>query len=146
MSHMKKFMVKVGLLAIVAWGGYNWVNQSPEHRDAVSAEVVSVIQTTEENANAAVEKTGEFKDRTTAAASNALGSLAINSRADALQDSAKPLRRSIRKSIRPVTGPIVKAANKADKKVSLVGIAFMLIASVMVAIMTASLLNESDYA
>lgn len=146
MSHFGKNIIKLGLVALALWGGYNWINQSPAHKNAVSTKTVSIVQASEDRANAALKSTNAFMGKTKDAAASRLKPLNINNRVDALQSQAKPLRRSIQKSTRPVTAPVAKAAAQVDKKFPLIGIIFMLISGVMVAVMAASMLNNRDYA
>ncbi len=145
MSQIKKFMVKAGLLAIVTWGGYSWVNQSPERAESVVSKAKYAAQVTEERAEAALDKTSALVSENTALASQAWENVGLESKVDELQDSVRPIRSSFVNTARPVTGPAVKAGHWMDNKMSLIGILFILIAGSMVAVMSVSMLNDDDY-
>jgi len=146
MSHIKKLMVNTSLLALVTLGGYSWINQTPDRSQAIAEKITSMTQTAEDNAQAGFEKTSEWTGEKKAAASQAWDNIGLDAKVDALQQSARPIRTSMLQTVAPITSPVARAAKKVDKKISLIGIVFMLVAGFMVAVMAASLVDDKSHA
>ncbi|MEP1230255.1 MAG: hypothetical protein ABJG88_06230 [Litorimonas sp.] len=145
MSHVKKSTIKVGVLALALWGGYSWVNQTPDRAENLISHAKYVAEVTEEKTEAAFEKTNEWASENAEVASNAWDSVGLESSVDNLQDRAKPYRRSVINAARPVTTPVAKIGRWVDSKISLIGVLFILLTGSTVVIMSASLLDNKEY-
>jgi len=144
MSHIKRLIIKIGVVSLVAWGGYNWVYQTPEHAKAVTNHAQNIVNITEKKADSVIDTTSEWVDENSEIAQRTWKRADFESVADKIQDRAKPLRTSMIKTMRPVTSPVAKSAIWLDQKMSLVAVAFMLIAASMIAVMVVSSSNSQE--
>ncbi len=145
MSHFKKTALKASVIMLALWGGHNWINQTPERADNVASKAKYAAQVIEDKTEAAFDTTSKFVSTTVAIVSDMWDNIGLDKKVDDLQDRARPLRTSVITMARPVTQPAVKASLWVDNKMSLIGIVFILIAGSMVAVMSASMLDDKDY-
>ena len=131
MSQLKKFALKSGMLALVLWGGYKWVNHAPEN--AVAAD--KMVVTTLDKSDLALDKSGEWIDETATLVADAWDRVDIKGKVDELQDNAKPIGKMIRKKVDPNNIPGVKAAGWLDGKTSFPAMLLLLVAGVMLSLM-----------
>ena len=47
MSQLKKIALKMGVVGLVLWGGYTWVNQAPENTATADKMVVTTLDKTD---------------------------------------------------------------------------------------------------
>ena len=131
MSQLKKSALKMGALGLILWGGYSWVNHTPEN--AVTAD--KVVETTLDKTDLALDKSGEFIDEKTTIVVDAWDRVDLSGKVNELQDSAKPIGKMIRKTVDPNNIPGVKAAGWMDSKTSFPAMLLLLVAGVMLSMM-----------
>ena len=131
MSQLKKSALKMGALGLILWGGYSWVNHTPEN--AVAAD--KVVETTLDKTDLALDKSGEFIDEKTTIVVDAWDRVDLSGKVKELQDSAKPIGKMIKKTVDPNNIPGVKAAGWLDSKTSFPAMLLLLVAGVMLSMM-----------
>ena len=131
MSQLKKSALKMGALGLILWGGYSWVNHTPEN--AVAAD--KVVETTLDKTDLALDKSGEFIDEKTTIVVDAWDRLDLSGKVNELQDSAKPIGSVIKQTVEPTNIPGVKAAGWMDSKTSFPAMLLLLVAGVMLSMM-----------
>jgi len=47
MSQLKKMTLKMGALGLILWGGYSWVNHTPENAVAADKVIVTTLDKTD---------------------------------------------------------------------------------------------------
>ena len=131
MSHFKKIALKTGVLGLVLWGGYTWVNQAPEN--AVAAD--KMVETTLDKSDLAIDTSGEWIDEKTTIVADAWDRVDIEGKVDNFQDSVKPVGRMIKKKVDPNNIPGVKAAGWLDGKTSFPAMLLLLVAGVVLSLL-----------
>ena len=131
MSHFKKIALKMGVLGLVLWGGYTWVNQSPEN--AVAAE--AVVETTLDKTDLALDKSGEWVDEKATIVADAWDRVDVKGKVSNLQDSVKPVGKVIKKKVDPNNIPGVKAAGWLDGKTSFPAMLLLLVAGTVLSML-----------
>jgi len=131
MSQLKKMALKTGVLSLVLWGGYSWVNQTPENAIAADTAVETILDKSE----LALDKSGEWIDEKVTIAADALDRVDIGGKVDDFQDSVKPVGKVIKKKVDPNNIPGVKAAGWLDGKTSFPAMLLLLVAGVMLSMM-----------
>jgi len=131
MSQLKKTALKMGVLGLVLWGGYTWVNQSPEN----TATADNMVETTLDKTDLALDKTGEFIDKVVMVVSDTWDRMDIKGKVDNLQDSAKPVGKVIKKKVDPNNIPGVKEAGWLDSKTSFPAMLLLLVAGVVLSLL-----------
>ena len=131
MSQLKKTVLKMGVIGLVAWGGYKWVNHSPDN--AVAAEIM--VETTLDKTDIAMDKSSEWVDEKATLVADAVGRLGIKDKVDALQDNTKPIGSAIKQTVDPKNIPGVKAAGWLDKKTSFPAMLLFLVAGVVLSML-----------
>ena len=131
MSHFKKIALKTGVLGLVLWGGYTWVNQAPEN--AVAAD--KMVETTLDKSDLAIDTSGEWIDEKTTIVADAWDRVDIEGKVDNFQDSVKPIGKIIKKTVDPKNIPGVKEAGWMDSKTSFPAMLLVLVAFVTLSLM-----------
>ena len=134
MSQLKKTALKMGVLGLVLWGGYTWVNKSPEN--AVAAE--AVVETTLDKTDLALDASGEWIDEKATIVADAWDRVDVKGKVSNLQDSVKPVGKVIKKKVDPNNIPGVKAAGWLDSKTSFPAMLLLLVASVVLSLLALS--------
>ena len=134
MSHFKKIALKMGVLGLVLWGGYTWVNKAPEN--AVAAE--AVVETTLDKTDLALDASGEWIDEKATIVADAWDRVDVKGKVSNLQDSVKPVGKVIKKKVDPNNIPGVKAAGWLDSKTSFPAMLLLLVASVVLSLLALS--------
>jgi len=131
MSQLKKIALKSGVLALVLWGGYKWVNQTPEN--AVAAD--KMVETTLDKTDLAMDKSGEWIDEKATIVADVWDRLDIKGKVDDFQDSVKPIGKVIKKKVDPNNIPGVKAAGWLDSKTSFPAMLLLLVAGTVLSML-----------
>ena len=134
MSQLKKTALKMGVLGLVLWGGYSWVNKAPEN--AVAAE--AVVETTLDKTDLALDASGEWIDEKATIVADAWDRVDVKGKVSNLQDSVKPVGKVIKKKVDPNNIPGVKAAGWLDSKTSFPAMLLLLVASVVLSLLALS--------
>jgi len=134
MSQLKKTALKMGVLGLVLWGGYTWVNKAPEN--AVAAE--AVVETTLDKTDLALDASGEWIDEKATIVADAWDRVDVKGKVSNLQDSVKPVGKVIKKKVDPNNIPGVKAAGWLDSKTSFPAMLLLLVASVVLSLLALS--------
>ena len=134
MSYFKKTALKMGVLGLVLWGGYSWVNKAPEN--AVAAE--AVVETTLDKTDLALDASGEWIDEKATIVADAWDRVDVKGKVSNLQDSVKPVGKVIKKKVDPNNIPGVKAAGWLDSKTSFPAMLLLLVASVVLSLLALS--------
>ena len=134
MSQLKKIALKMGVVGLVLWGGYTWVNKAPEN--AVAAE--AVVETTLDKTDLALDKSGEWVDEKATIVADAWDRVDVKGKVSNLQDSVKPVGKVIKKKVDPNNIPGVKAAGWLDSKTSFPAMLLLLVASVVLSLLALS--------
>ena len=135
MSQLKKLALKTGVIALVLWGGYKWVNQTPERAEATAVTTDQLVETTLDKTDLMLDKSSEAVDGAVTTVSDAWGRLDIKGKVDDVQDSVKPVGKMIKKTVDPNNIPGVKAAGWMDSKTSFPAMLLLLVAGVMLSMM-----------
>jgi len=135
MSQLKKMTLKTGVLGLVLWGGYSWVNHTPERAAATAVTADHVVETTLDKTDLALETSGEWMDAKATIVADAWERLDVSGKVDNLQDSVKPIGKMIKKKADPNNIPGVKAAGWLDKNTSFPAMLLLLVAGVMLSMM-----------
>ena len=135
MSQLKKFALKLGAVTLVLWGGYTWVNQTPERAEATAMTTSAVVETTLDKSDLMIDKSGEAVDGAAALVSDTLDRMDIKGKVDNLQDSVKPVGKIIKKKVNPNNIPGVKAAGWLDAKTSFPAMLLLLVAAVVLSLL-----------
>mgnify|MGYP000129673354 CR=1 FL=1 len=135
MSQLKKMALKTGVIALVLWGGYKWVNQTPERAEAAAVTTGQVVETTLDKTDLALDTSGEWIDDKTMLVKDAWDRVDIKGKVDEVQDSAKPIGKLIKQKVDPNNIPGVKAAGWMDGKTSFPAMLLLLVAGVMLSMM-----------
>ena len=131
MSQLKKTALKMGVLGLVLWGGYSWVNKTPEN--AIMAE--KVVETTLDKSDLALDTSGEWIDEKTTIVADAIDRVDIGGKVDELQDNVKPIGKLIKKKVDPNNIPGVKAAGWLDSKTSFPAMLLLLVAGTVLSML-----------
>jgi len=134
MSYFKKTALKMGVLGLVLWGGYSWVNKAPEN--AVAAE--AVVETTLDKTDLALDKSGEWVDEKVTIVADAWDRVDLKGKVSNAQDSVKPMGKVIKKTVIPNNIPGVKEAGWLDSKTSFPAMLLLLVASVVLSLLALS--------
>ena len=134
MSQLKKTALKMGVLGLVLWGGYSWVNKTPEN--AVAAE--AVVETTLDKTDLALDKSGEWVDEKATIVADAWDRVDLKGKVSNVQDSVKPMGKVIKKKVDPNNIPGVKAAGWLDSKTSFPAMLLLLVAGVVLSLLALS--------
>jgi len=134
MSQLKKTALKMGVFGLVLWGGYSWVNKTPEN--AVAAE--AVVETTLDKTDLALDKSGEWVDEKATIVADAWDRVDLKGKVSNVQDSVKPMGKVIKKKVDPNNIPGVKAAGWLDSKTSFPAMLLLLVASVVLSLLALS--------
>ena len=134
MSQLKKTALKMGVLGLVLWGGYSWVNKAPEN--AVAAE--AVVETTLDKTDLALDKSGEWVDEKVTIVADAWDRVDLKGKVSNAQDSVKPMGKVIKKTVNPNNIPGVKEAGWLDSKTSFPAMLLLLVASVVLSLLALS--------
>ena len=134
MSYFKKTALKMGVLGLVLWGGYSWVNKAPEN--AVAAE--AVVETTLDKTDLALDKSGEWVDEKVTIVADAWDRVDLKGKVSNAQDSVKPMGKVIKKTVNPNNIPGVKEAGWLDSKTSFPAMLLLLVASVVLSLLALS--------
>ena len=134
MSYFKKTALKMGVLGLVLWGAYSWVNKTPEN--AVAAE--AVVETTLDKTDLALDASGEWIDEKATIVADAWDRVDVKGKVSNLQDSVKPVGKVIKKKVDPNNIPGVKAAGWLDSKTSFPAMLLLLVASVVLSLLALS--------
>ena len=135
MSQLKKMALKTGVVALVLWGGYKWVNQTPEHAAATAVTADQMVETTLDKTDRMLDKSGEAVDEAVMVVSDAWERVDLKGKVDNLQDNVKPVGKMIKKKVDPNNIPGVKAAGWMDSKTSFPAMLLLLVAGVMLSMM-----------
>jgi len=135
MSQLKKMTLKMGVLGLVLWGGYSWVNQTPERAEATAVTTDRVVETTLDKTDLAMDKSGEAIDEALMVVSDAWDRVDLKGKVNDLQDSAKPIGKVIKKTVDPNNIPGVKAAGWMDSKTSFPAMLLLLVAGVVLSLL-----------
>jgi hypothetical protein len=131
MSQLKKMTLKMGVLGLVLWGGYTWVNQTPEN--AVMAD--AVVETTLDKTDLALDTSGEWIDEKTTIIADAWDRVDLKGKVSNAQDSVKPIGKVIKKKVDPNNIPGVKAAGWLDGKTSFPAMLLLLVAGAVLSML-----------
>ena len=134
MSQLKKIALKMGVVGLVLWGGYTWVNKAPEN--AVAAE--AVVETTLDKTDLALDKSGEWVDEKVTIVADAWDRVDLKGKVSNAQDSVKPMGKVIKKTVNPNNIPGVKEAGWLDSKTSFPAMLLLLVASVVLSLLALS--------
>ena len=134
MSQLKKTALKMGALGLVLWGGYTWVNKTPEN--AVAAE--AVVETTLDKTDLALDKSGEWVDEKVTIVADAWDRVDLKGKVSNAQDSVKPMGKVIKNTVNPNNIPGVKEAGWLDSKTSFPAMLLLLVASVVLSLLALS--------
>ena len=134
MSQLKKTALKMGVLGLVLWGSYTWVNQSPENTATADKMVVTTLDKTDLTLNAS----GEWIDEKATIVADAWDRVDVKGKVSNLQDSVKPVGKVIKKKADPNNIPGVKAAGWLDSKTSFPAMLLLLVASVVLSLLALS--------
>ena len=134
MSQLKKTALKMGVLGLVLWGGYTWVNQSPEN----TATADNMVVTTLDKTDLALDASGEWIDEKATIVADAWDRVDVKGKVSNLQDSVKPVGKVIKKKVDPNNIPGVKAAGWLDSKTSFPAMLLLLVASVVLSLLALS--------
>ncbi len=135
MSQLKKKALKMGVLGLVLWGGYTWVNQTPERADATAVMTDNVVETTLDKTDLAMDKSGEWIDEKTTMVADVWDRVDIEGKVSALQDNVKPVGKMIKKKVNPNNIPGVKEAGWLDSKTSFPAMLLLLVAGVVLTLL-----------
>jgi len=131
MSQLKKTALKMGVLGLVLWGGYKWVNQTPENTATANA----VVETTLDKTDLALDKSGEWVDEKATIVADTWDRVDLKGKVSNAQDSVKPMGKVIKKTVDPNNIPGVKAAGWLDGKTSFPAMLLLLVAAVTLSLM-----------
>ena len=131
MSQLKKTALKMGVLGLVLWGGYTWVNQSPENTATADKMVVTTLDKTD----LALDASGEWIDEKATIVADAWDRVDVKGKVSNLQDSVKPVGSVIKKKVDPNNIPGVKAAGWLDGKTSFPAMLLLLVAGVVLSLL-----------
>ena len=131
MSQLKKTALKMGVLGLVLWGGYTWVNQSPEN----TATADNMVVTTLDKTDLALDASGEWIDEKATIVADAWDRVDVKGKVDNFQDSVKPVGKMIKKKVDPNNIPGVKAAGWLDGKTSFPAMLLLLVAGVVLSLL-----------
>jgi len=134
MSQLKKIALKMGVVGLVLWGGYTWVNQSPENTATADKMVVTTLDKTD----LALDASGEWIDEKATIVADAWDRVDVKGKVSNLQDSVKPVGKVIKKKVDPNNIPGVKAAGWLDSKTSFPAMLLLLVASVVLSLLALS--------
>lgn len=132
MSQLTKLILKTGVVALVLWGGYKWVNQTPERAETTASTTNTIVEKTLDKTDLMLDKSGEVVDEAMIAVSDAWDRADLKGDVDTLQDEVKPLGDAIKKRIDPNKVPGGKVANG---KVSIPALLLFLIAGITLSLM-----------
>ena len=134
MSQLKKTALKMGVVGLVLWGGYTWVNKAPENAVAADKMVVTTLDKTD----LALDASGEWIDEKATIVADAWDRVDVKGKVSTLQDSVKPVGKVIKKKVDPNNIPGVKAAGWLDSKTSFPAMLLLLVASVVLSLLALS--------
>jgi hypothetical protein len=135
MSQLKKMALKTGVIALVLYGGYKWVNQTPERAEATAATTSVVVETTLDKTDLAMDKSGEALDDAVMVVSDAWDRVDLKGKVKDIQSEAKPIGKYIKKTVDPNNIPGVKAAGLMDSKTSFPAMLLLLVAAITLSMM-----------
>jgi len=135
MSQLKKMALKTGVIALVLYGGYKWVNQTPERAEATSITTGIVVETTLDKTDLAMDKSGEWIDDKVMIVSDAWDRLDLKGKVKGVQSDAKPIGKYIKQKVDPNNIPGVKAAGWMDSKTSFPAMLLLLVALTTLSLM-----------
>jgi len=131
MSQLKKTALKMGVLGLVLWGGYKWVNQTPENTATANA----VVETTLDKTDLALDKSGEWVDEKATIVADTWDRVDLKGKVSNAQDSVKPMGKVIKKTVDPKNIPGVKAAGWLDGKTSFPAMLLLLVAGIVISML-----------
>ena len=134
MSQLKKIALKMGVVGLVLWGGYTWVNQAPENTATADKMVVTTLDKTDLTLDAS----GEWIDEKATIVADAWDRVDVKGKVSTLQDSVKPVGKVIKKKVDPNNIPGVKAAGWLDSKTSFPAMLLLLVASIVLSLLALS--------
>lgn len=135
MSQLKKMALKSGVVALVLWGGYKWVNQTPEHAAGAAIAADQVVGKTLDKTDVMLDQSGEWVSAKAIIVADAWDRVDVKGKINEMQDSAKPIGKMIKKTVDPNNIPGVKAAGWMDSKTSFPAMLLLLIAGTMLSLM-----------
>lgn len=131
MSHFKKMALKMGVLGLVLWGGYTWVNQTPEN----TAIADNMVETTLDKTDLALDKSSEWVDEKVTIVADAWDRVDLKGKVSNAQDSVKPIGEVVKKKVDPNNIPGVKAAGWLDGKTSFPAMLLLLVAGAVLSML-----------
>jgi len=135
MSHLRKIALKTGVVALVLWGGYNWLNRTPERADAAVIKSEAFVDKTLETSDIWLDKSGQWADDKAGLISESWDRLDIGGKVDNLQDKTLPIGNKIKAVTNPKNIPGMDAAHWADKNMSFPAMLMMLVTVGVLALM-----------
>ena len=135
MSQLKKTALKMGVIGLVLWGGYTWVNHTPERAESVAVTTGQVVETTLDNTETMLDKSSETVGAMVVSVTDAVDNADIKGKIDELQDNAKPLGALIKKNVNPNNIPGVKAAGWLDGKTSFPAMLLLLVGGIVLSML-----------
>lgn len=135
MSQLKKMALKSGVVALVLWGGYKWVNQTPEHAASTAIAADQVVGKTLHKTDVMLDQSGEWVSAKATFVADAWDRVDVKGKVRSAQDSAKPIGKVIKKTVDPNNIPGVKAAGWMDRKTSFPAMLLLLVAGVVLSLL-----------
>ena len=135
MSQFKKFALKSGVIALVLWGGYKWINQTPDHAAEAAIAADQVVGKTLDKTDMMLDQSGEWVGAKATIVVDAWGRIDVKGKISSAQESLKPIGKRINKKVDPNNIPGVKAAGWMDGKTSFPAMLLVLIAGLMLSLM-----------
>lgn len=135
MSQLKKFALKSGVVALALWGGYKWIDQTPNHAASTAIATDQVISKTLDKTDVMLDQSGEWVGEKATIVADAWDRVDVKGKISNAQDSAKPIGKMIKRKVDPNNIPGVKAAGWMDGKTSFPAMLLLLIAGTMLSLM-----------
>ena len=134
MSQLKKFALKTGVIALVLWGGYKWINQTPEYAAGAAVAADQVVGQTLDKSDIMLDQSSEWVGAKAAIVGDAWDRIDVKGKVSSAQDSVKPIGKMIKRKVDPNNIPGVKEAGWMDGKTSFPAMLLLLIAGVMLSL------------
>lgn len=131
MSQLKKTALKLGVVGLVLWGGYKWVNQAPENTVAADKLVVTTL----DKSDLALDRSEEWMDEKATMVADVWDRVDLKGKVSNAQDSVKPIGKVIKKKVDPNNIPGVKEAGWLDSKTSFPAMLLLLVAGVVLSML-----------
>ena len=128
MSKRKKLALKAGAVALVLWGGYTWMNQTPERAETAAKSTITVVEKTLDSTEILLDKSGEAVDGAMVVVSDAWERVDLKGEIDNIQEDVKPYGKAIKKKVDPNKIPVVKSIGWLNSKTSMAAILLLLVA------------------